>query len=120
MARYQCTSKTSVDKLSKDGGGFLQVRLLSSVLLEHFMKAMLIRFARSPLWTARKNCRGAGEPLYEDVCAALYPTSNRTLLLWLACRYGLSSKDVPPTIHAVISTIWKLQPKNHFTLGIIR
>ena len=59
-----------------------------------------------------------GEPLYEDVCAAVSHIKQDVTVL--ACRYGLSSKDVPPaSIHAVFNNMEALQPKNHFTLGII-
>ena len=110
----------TIDKLSKDGKkvGFLQVRLYRPFSLEHFMKAMPDTVRTITVMDRTKEPGALGEPLYEDVCAAVSHIKQDVTVL--ACRYGLSSKDVPPaSIHAVFNNMEALQPKNHFTLGII-
>ena len=110
----------TIDKLSKDGKkvGFLQVRLYRPFSLEHFMKAMPDTVRTITVMDRTKEPGALGEPLYEDVCAAVSHIKQDVTVL--ACRYGLSSKDVPPAaINAVFNNMEALQPKNHFTLGII-
>lgn len=58
-----------------------------------------------------------GEPLYLDICGALYGKENAPLVI--GGRYGLGSKDTTPAqIAAVFDNLTDVQPKNHFTIGI--
>ena len=110
----------TIDKLCKEGKkvGFIQVHLYRPFSLEHFMKAMPDTVRTITVMDRTKEPGALGEPLYEDVCAAMSHVKQDVTVL--ACRYGLSSKDVPPaSINAVFTNMDSLQPKNHFTLGII-
>ena len=110
----------TIDKLCKEGKkvGFIQVHLYRPFSLEHFMKAMPDTVRTITVMDRTKEPGALGEPLYEDVCAAISHVKQDVTVL--ACRYGLSSKDVPPaSINAVFTNMDSLQPKNHFTLGII-
>ena len=59
-----------------------------------------------------------GEPLYEDVCAALYE-NGKTDVEVVGGRYGLGSKEFNPTmVKAVYDNLARRATKNHFTVGI--
>ena len=58
-----------------------------------------------------------GEPLYLDICGALYGKENAPLVI--GGRYGLGSKDTTPAqIAAVFDNLTDVQPKNHLQIGI--
>ncbi|NLK37155.1 MAG: pyruvate:ferredoxin (flavodoxin) oxidoreductase [Epulopiscium sp.] len=59
-----------------------------------------------------------GEPLYQDVCTAMFEAEKAPLVV--AGRYGLGSKDVTPAqFIAVYANLALDTPKNHFTIGIV-
>ncbi|MCH4179163.1 MAG: pyruvate:ferredoxin (flavodoxin) oxidoreductase [Megasphaera sp.] len=109
----------TVDALNKQGKktGYLQVHLYRPFSLKYFFEALPTTVQCITVMDRTKEAGAVGEPLYEDVCAAISHMSKPVPVL--ACRYGLSSKDVPPaSIHAVYNNMELLQPKHHFTLGI--
>ena len=109
-----------VDSLNAQGKkvGYVQVHLFRPFSLEHFMQALPETVCSITVMDRTKEPGALGEPLFEDVCAAVEHTGRYIPIM--ACRYGLSSKDVPPaSIHAVFRNMESLQPKKHFTLGII-
>jgi pyruvate-ferredoxin/flavodoxin oxidoreductase len=109
-----------VDSLNAQGKkvGYVQVHLFRPFSLEHFMQALPETVRSITVMDRTKEPGALGEPLFEDVCAAVEHTGRYIPIM--ACRYGLSSKDVPPaSIHAVFRNMESLQPKKHFTLGII-
>jgi pyruvate-ferredoxin/flavodoxin oxidoreductase len=66
-----------------------------------------------------------GEPLYQDVITAINeamadgsaPFSERPAIS--GGRYGLSSKEFTPAmVKAIFEELCKMEPKNHFTIGI--
>ncbi|HBR08874.1 MAG TPA: hypothetical protein DD735_08290, partial [Clostridiales bacterium] len=60
-----------------------------------------------------------GEPLYMDVVTSL-ATAGRTDISVIGGRYGLSSKDTPPSsVFAVYKELNKAAPKRKFTVGIV-
>ncbi len=60
-----------------------------------------------------------GEPLYLDVAATLREAGMNDIVL-TGGRYGLGSKDTPPSsIFAVFTELKKDDPKPRFTLGIV-
>jgi pyruvate-ferredoxin/flavodoxin oxidoreductase len=68
---------------------------------------------------------GSGEPLYNDVVtcfmeaisAGTMPTASLPKIV--GGRYGLSSKEFPPSmVKAIFDELAKDKPKNHFTIGI--
>ena len=109
-----------VDSLNAQGKkvGYVQVHLFRPFSLEHFMQALPETVCSITVMDRTKEPGALGEPLFVDVCAAVEHTGRYIPIM--ACRYGLSSKDVPPaSIHAVFRNMESLQPKKHFTLGII-
>ena len=68
----------------------------------------------------------AGEPLYQDVLAALVRRpgqrlghSSKAMPKVIGGRYGLSSKEFTPAmVKAVFDNLAQAAPKNHFTVGI--
>ncbi len=59
-----------------------------------------------------------GEPLYMDVCTAMFEAEQAPLVV--GGRYGLGSKDVTPAqFIAVYANLALDKPKNHFTMGIV-
>lgn len=65
-----------------------------------------------------KESGAVGEPLYTDVCAALIEKGITNIKI-LGGRYGLSSKEFTPSmVNAVYENMLKVEPKNHFSVGI--
>lgn len=120
MGSVAGTIQETVDALNREGKktGLLQVRLFRPFSLEHFLQVLPPTVKRITVMDRTKEPGALGEPLYCDICAAL---EHRGLPLSVyACRYGLSSKDVPPaSIHAVFQNMWNPAPKKHFTIGIL-
>ena len=108
-----------VDELARRGEkvGLLQVHLYRPFSAEHFLAALPSSVRCLTVLDRTKEPGAPGEPLYEDVCAAL-SSASRPLAV-LAGRYGLSSKDVTPAqIISVFDNMDSVKPKNHFTVGI--
>ncbi|NND85361.1 MAG: pyruvate:ferredoxin (flavodoxin) oxidoreductase, partial [Acidimicrobiia bacterium] len=60
-----------------------------------------------------------GEPLYQDVVAALQEAGRLGDLTVVGGRYGLSSKEFTPAmLLGIFDELGKDEPKNHFTVGI--
>ena len=60
-----------------------------------------------------------GEPLYLDVVDALN-REGRTGILVTGGRYGLGSKDTPPSsVFAIFTELAKEAPRREFTVGIV-
>lgn len=109
----------TVDALNSKGKktGYLQVHLYRPFSLKYFLEALPETVQSITVMDRTKEPGALGEPLYEDVCTAVSHMNKPVTVL--ACRYGLSSKDVPPaSIHAVYDNMEAAQPKHHFTLGI--
>lgn len=109
----------TVDTLNKQGKktGYIQVHLYRPFSLPHFTQALPKTVKRITVLDRTKEPGALGEPLYEDVCAAIRHTDLSPEIF--ACRYGLSSKDVSPaSIHAVFCNMEAAKPKVHFTVGI--
>jgi pyruvate-ferredoxin/flavodoxin oxidoreductase len=97
--------------------GVLKIRLYRPFSVAHFVAAIPAT-ARSLVVLDRTKEPGAvGEPLYQDVVAALRE-AGRDLPV-IGGRYGLSSKEFTPSmVKAVLDEAGKAQPKRHFTVGI--
>ncbi|MCQ2113179.1 MAG: pyruvate:ferredoxin (flavodoxin) oxidoreductase [Bacteroidaceae bacterium] len=114
--------KEAVDHLNAQGKktGFVQVHLYRPFSAEHLFKAMPSSVKRVAVLDRCKEPGSAGEPLYEDFCAAV--ANNESLngrISIIGGRYGLSSKDTDPgQILAVFANLESPQPKNGFTIGI--
>ena len=96
--------------------GLIQVRLYRPFSLKHFLGAIPASCKVLTTLDRTKEPGALGEPLYEDVSAAL-AESGRSLTL-LGGRYGLSSKDTTPAQIKAVFDNMAGEKKNHFTVGI--
>jgi len=114
------TLREVVDYLNGKGEkvGFIQVHLYRPFSSKHFLSVLPETVKKISVLDRTKEPGALGEPLYEDVCTVL---SNRKDAPYIyAGRYGLSSKDVTPEqMIAVYDNMKSLEPKNHFTVGIV-
>ncbi|MBO5556310.1 MAG: pyruvate:ferredoxin (flavodoxin) oxidoreductase [Oscillospiraceae bacterium] len=107
-----------VDYLNAQGEkvGLIQVHLYRPFSLKHFMSAIPETCKVLTTLDRTKEPGALGEPLYEDVSAALIETGRMVRLL--GGRYGLSSKDTTPAQIKAVFDNMKGEMKNHFTVGI--
>jgi len=105
--------------------GALKVRLYRPFSVEHFLEALPSQVCRVAALDRAKEPGGPGEPLYQDVVAALDEGEARGILPFetrprvLGGRYGLSSKEFTPAmIKGIFDEMSKEDPKRHFTVGI--
>ncbi|MGF1671075.1 MAG: pyruvate:ferredoxin (flavodoxin) oxidoreductase, partial [Balneolaceae bacterium] len=121
------TAHETVDNLNEKGEkvGLIKVRLYRPFSMRHLIEAIPDTVKGVAVLDRTKEPGSAGEPLYNDVLAALQ--ENRTEE-WKAFnndfkvingRYGLSSKEfTPPMILRIFDELNEEKPKNHFTIGI--
>ena len=107
-----------VDYLNEKGEkvGMIQIHLFRPFSLKHFLSAIPETCRALTTLDRTKEPGSLGEPLFEDVSAALYE-SGRSLTL-LGGRYGLSSKDTTPAQLKAVFDNMAGEKKNHFTVGI--
>jgi len=110
----------TVEKLIDEGEkvGLIKVRLYRPFDGKAFVEA-LPKTARIVAALDRtKEPGGLGEPLYQDVVAALVENDG-SMPNVIGGRYGLSSKEFTPAMVAgVFKEMAKERPKQHFTVGI--
>ena len=119
MGSVSGTVEETVDALNKRGRkcGFLQVYMYRPFDIRKFVDAIPKSVKRIAVLDRCKEMGAAGEPLYVDVCTALYD-SGRDIKV-IGGRYGLSSKDTNPAqIVAVFDNLASNKPVNSFTIGI--
>ena len=105
--------------------GVMRVRLYRPFSVEHFLQALPATTKVIATLDRTKEPGAAGEPLYQDVIAAITEGLTRGIApfqkapLVIGGRYGLSSKEFTPgMVKGVFDEMTKDQPKNHFTIGI--
>ena len=96
--------------------GLIQVRLYRPFSLKHFLSAIPASCKVLTTLDRTKEPGALGEPLYEDVSAALAESGRKLQLL--GGRYGLSSKDTTPAQIKAVFDNMAGECKNHFTVGI--
>ena len=96
--------------------GLIQVRLYRPFSLKHFLGAIPKSCKVLTTLDRTKEPGALGEPLYEDVSAALAESDLKLQLL--GGRYGLSSKDTTPAQIKAVFDNMAGEKKNHFTVGI--
>ncbi len=105
--------------------GVLKVHLFRPFSVRHFAAALPKSVKAIAVLDRTKEPGSAGEPLYQDVVTAFgeamaegfSPVASIPRII--GGRYGLSSKEFTPAMgKAVFDELKKLQPKNHFTVGI--
>ncbi len=98
--------------------GLIKVRLYRPFSAERFAEAIPATVKKIAVLDRTKEPGSLGEPLYLDVVAALAAT-GRKIDCVIGGRYGLGSKDTPPSsIFAVYKELAKDAPKHNFTMGI--
>jgi len=121
------TAQETVEYLVARGEkvGVLKVHLFRPFSIEYFVKALPKTVKSIAVLDRTKEPGATGEPLYQDVLAALTETMIQGKLPMaqypqvIGGRYGLSSKEFTPTmVKAVFDELKNSQPKNHFTVGI--
>jgi pyruvate-ferredoxin/flavodoxin oxidoreductase len=115
------TAETASAALNAAGAktGVLTVRLYRPFSAEHFIAALPQTVRSIAVLDRTKEPGALGEPLYQDVVAALAETGRIAGVRVIGGRYGLSSKEFTPAMaRAVFDELAKHAPKNHFTVGI--
>ncbi|MGI6751245.1 MAG: pyruvate:ferredoxin (flavodoxin) oxidoreductase [Anaerovoracaceae bacterium] len=98
--------------------GLIKVRLYRPFAPEYMKAAMPKTVKRIATLDRTKEPGALGDPLYMDVKTMYYDEENGPKIY--GGRYGLGSKDTTPgQIVAVYDNLDRIEPKNHFTIGII-
>ena len=114
------TIEETIDYLMAKGEkvGVVKVRLYRPFSAKHLLRAIPETAKKIAVLDRTKEPGALGEPLYQDVCTALYENGKSPVIV--AGRYGLGSKDTTPAqIVAVYDNLKADEPKNHFTIGIV-
>jgi pyruvate-ferredoxin/flavodoxin oxidoreductase len=117
----------AVDYLTQRGEkiGLVKVRLYRPFDGKRFLEALPVSVKSIAVLDRTKEPGASGEPLYQDVIAALFEGlasgwgKLKALPKVFGGRYGLSSKEFTPAmVKAVFDNLKQAAPKNHFTIGI--
>ncbi|MCK5348715.1 MAG: 2-oxoacid:acceptor oxidoreductase family protein, partial [Desulfobacula sp.] len=110
----------SINKLNTQGErlGLVKVRLYRPFDTQSFLRAIPSTVETLTVLDRTKEPGAIGDPLYMDVCTAFMEYGESPKIV--GGRYGLSSKEFNPNmIKAVFDNMKSIQPKNHFTVGIV-
>ncbi len=98
--------------------GLVKVRLYRPFVAEKLIAALPKTTKKIAVLDRTKEPGALGEPLYLDVITSL--VRNGVSIPVVGGRYGLGSKDTPPSsVFAVYENLKKAQPKDNFTIGIV-
>ena len=98
--------------------GIIKVRLYRPWVSASLLKVLPDTVKKIAVLDRTKEPGALGEPLYLDVAATLREAGKNDITV-IGGRYGLGSKDTPPSsIFAVYTELTKDQPKERFTIGI--
>ena len=109
-----------IDYLTAKGEkvGLVKVRLYRPFAVDKFVEAIPATAKKIAVLDRTKEPGSIGEPLYLDVVAALNAAGRK--LDVIGGRYGLGSKDTPPSsVFAIYDELAKDEPKHQFTVGIV-
>ena len=99
--------------------GLVKVRLYRPFSAEKLCEAIPATARKMAVLDRTKEPGALGEPLFLDVVAALAATGRNDIKV-IGGRYGLGSKDTPPSsVFAVYDELAKDSPKAQFTIGIV-
>ncbi|MDH3280015.1 MAG: pyruvate:ferredoxin (flavodoxin) oxidoreductase, partial [Gammaproteobacteria bacterium] len=103
--------------------GVIQVRLYRPFSAAHLLSVLPATTKSVAVLDRTKEPGAVGEPLYQDVVAALVEALSQAQIAELprivGGRYGLSSKEfTPPMVKRIFDELKQNQPRNHFTVGI--
>jgi pyruvate-ferredoxin/flavodoxin oxidoreductase len=110
-----------IDYLTAKGEkvGLVKVRLFRPFCPDKLAAAIPATAKKVAVLDRTKEPGSQGEPLYMDVVTAL-ANEGRGDIVVTGGRYGLGSKDTPPSnVFAVYEELKKAQPKHRFTVGIV-
>ena len=110
----------TINKMNAEGHkvGVVKVRLYRPFATKAFLKALPKTTKKIAVLDRTKEPGSLGEPLYLDVCSALFENGKKKIKV-VGGRYGLGSKEFNPSmIYAVYKNLEQANPKNHFTVGI--
>ena len=120
MGSGASTVEESINKLNSMGKkyGLVKVRLYRPFVADAFVNALPKTVKKIAVLDRTKEPGSLGEPLYLDVCSALFEKGVKGVTV-VGGRYGLGSKEFTPSmVLAVYKNLEKAEPKNHFTIGI--
>jgi len=115
------TVQETVEALNEAGEkvGMVRVHLFRPFSVEHFVETLPETVQAIAVLDRTKEPGATGEPLFQDVVAALDEVGLVGKKV-IGGRYGLSSKEFNPAmVKGVFEEMKKEQPKKHFTVGII-
>jgi pyruvate-ferredoxin/flavodoxin oxidoreductase len=121
MGSFCDTLEEVIDYLNAHGEkvGLVKVRLYRPFAIDRFVDALPATVKKIAVVDRTKEPGSIGEPLYEDVVAALYE-AGRSDIYVCGGRYGLGSKDTTPaSAFAVYKELEKDEPRREFTLSIV-
>jgi pyruvate-ferredoxin/flavodoxin oxidoreductase len=110
-----------IDYLTAQGEkvGLVKVRLFRPFCPDKLAAAIPATAKKVAVLDRTKEPGSQGEPLYMDVVTAL-ANAGRNDVKVSGGRYGLGSKDTPPSnVFAVYEEMKKAEPKRRFTVGIV-
>ena len=110
-----------VDYLNANGEdvGLVKVRLYRPFVAEKFFAALPDTVEKIAVMDRTKEPGAIGEPLYMDVLSAMAQTGRFEYKI-SGGRYGLASKDTPPSsVFAIFKELEKDVPAREFTVGIV-
>jgi pyruvate-ferredoxin/flavodoxin oxidoreductase len=119
------TAQMTAEHLNQTGRktGVLKVRLFRPFAVETFAKALPATVKKIAVLDRCREPGAVGEPLYQDVVAALAEARAQGLTtldpVVIGGRYGLASKEFTPAmVKAVYDELAQQTPKRRFTVGI--
>ena len=99
--------------------GLIKVRLYRPWVSKAFLKVLPKTVKKIAVLDRTKEPGSLGEPLYLDVATTLLEAGLSDITL-AGGRYGLGSKDTPPSsVFAIYKELKKANPKKRFTIGIV-
>ncbi len=110
----------TVEKMNMEGRkvGLIKVRLYRPFSVEDFCSVIPNTCKKIAVMDRTKELGAIGEPLYLDVCSALFEKGLSSIQV-IGGRYGLASKDFTPSMcYAIFKNLELSESKNHFTVGI--
>lgn len=121
MGSFCDVAEEVIDYLNAHGEhvGLVKVRLFRPFVPERLAEAIPATCTKLAVMDRTKEPGSVGEPLYEDVVVSL-SEQGRTDIKVVGGRYGLGSKDTPPSsVFAVFEELKSDEPRREFTVGIV-
>jgi len=121
MGSFCDVTEEVVDYLNAHGEkvGLIKVRLYRPWVSSSFLKVLPKTVKKIAVLDRTKEPGALGEPLYLDVSSTIREAGLNDIIV-VNGRYGLGSKDTPPSsVFAVYTELKKDDPKPRFTIGIV-